>query len=768
VTLRRQDVLTTLARAFDAGMRLSELVDALGGKKIEAQLRKLLDELVDQGVVDHVGRLRYAVAIASEPVAVGRIHVHPAGYGFVEREDGHGTVFVPAKFRASALDGDRVRLATWEGYKGTEGRVEEVLDRGRAKLTGVVGTTGRALYLEPDDPRIATDFGRVMLADGAGGVRLGDCVVAEITEYPTASRPRLAARILRVLGPPDDPATEIEKIIACADIPTDFPVAVMAQAETTATEVSEVDLADRIDLRDREFLTIDPETARDFDDAVCIEKGPHGPRVWVAVADVSHYVRPNDPLDREAAIRGVSVYLPERVIPMLPMQLSAGICSLNPGVDRCAMVVRLDYNAAGVVIETGFCAGVIRSRARLDYPGVAAALAGDFRGRREEYRVWADTLAELDRLAKQLRARRRDRGTLELEIPEPKVVLDADDPKLVRDVVRSKSSEGVKQAYQLVEEYMIAANEAVGGFFKSRHKTAVWRIHPPPKEERVHELAELLEGFGIAVDVDAARTPPGMRDVLAALDGKPAARALSFLVLRSLTQATYDIENVGHFGLASFEYVHFTSPIRRYPDLLVHRLLKYYLHREGQAAGGGGRYAPADDARLSELASASSSHERRAVEAEREAVALYRALLMREHLGEEFTAKVSGVTNFGVFVELDEPFVEGLIKMESLGDDRFDFDPIHMRISGQRTGFKIELGDEVVVELLDASVARRRVDFRLKSAPTMRGKPRPPQPPRKGGKRPSRSERAERRTGASKGKGKSSSGQRGRRSGGRR
>jgi ribonuclease R len=322
-------------------------------------------------------------------------------------------------------------------------------------------------------------------------------------------------------------------------------------------------------------------------------------------------------------------------------------------------------------------------------------------------------LERLNELAVQLRERRRGRGTLELELPEPRVVLDADDPKLVRDVVRAKASDAVRSAYNLVEEYMIAGNEAVGAFFAGRGHHAVWRVHAPPAEDRVRELAELLERFAVAVDVDEARTPRGMQKVLAQIAETSAARSLSFLLLRSLKQAIYDTENIGHFGLASKEYLHFTSPIRRYPDLLVHRLLKYYLHREGHPAGGGGANRPPPREVLDEGARDSSSHERRAIEAEREAVAMYRAYLMRDHLGEEFTGRVSGVQSFGVFVELDEPFVEGLIKLEALGGDSWDYDEVHMQVRARKSGRTVSLGDAVRVELIDVSVARRRIDFRL-------------------------------------------------------
>jgi ribonuclease R len=647
-----------------------------------------------------------------DPNLVGRITVHPAGYGFVQTDVGD-TVFVPAKYRNLSLDGDRVAVDTWPGVRGTEGRVVEVLARGRARLTGILRRVARTVYLEPDDPRIAADYGRVGIEDAPIG-KDGDAVVIEITRYPDAARRELAGKMLKVLGDPEDPRTEIEKILACAVIPIEFPEEAQAQAKVTPQEVGPGDLADRIDLRDRRFCTIDPETARDFDDALCIEDGPHGgPRVWVAVADVSHYVRWNDALDKESTIRGVSVYLPDRVIPMLPIQLSANICSLNPLVDRCAMVVRLDYTEDGDLHDVGYAAAVIKSKARLDYPGVAAALGGDFRGRREIYRPWEAELQRLHALSRVLRGKRQARGALELELSEPKVVLDADDPRLVRDVVKAKGDPAVKQAYQLVEEYMIAANEAVGSFFRKRAATTVWRVHAPPKQDRVAQLAELLEAYGIVVDVEQAVTPLGMKKVLDQIAEKPGAQALSFLVLRTLTQAVWDTVPIGHFGLASGDYLHFTSPIRRYPDLLVHRLLKYHLHRDGQPSGGGYSKPPPETEILAQLARDSSTHERRAMEAEREAVAMYRAYLMRDQVGQRFEGLISAVTNFGAFVEIEVPYVEGLIKLDTLGDEPWDFDQIHMRLTGRKTGKSIELGDKVMVEVNNVSVIRRRIDFTL-------------------------------------------------------
>jgi ribonuclease R len=718
MSITKQAVLTALGSAYADGMRVSDLGATLGvDKRDHHRLRRLLSALVEEGVVRRLGRGLYTLSRAAgdDNRAVGRISVHPAGYGFVDREDDLEDVFIPAKYRGSSLDGDRVLVHTWDGYKGTEGRVEKVLSRGRARLTGTLRQAGRVIFLEPDDPRIATDYGHISLEAGTAGGKIGEAVVVEISRYPTPTRSELVARVTKVLGDPEDPRTEIEKIIACAEIPDEFPDEALAAAERTPREVQLTDLADRIDLRDRAFVTIDPEDARDFDDALCVEDGPHGPRVWVAVADVSHYVRPDTPLDAEARIRGVSVYLPDRMVPMLPLELASGVCSLNPGVDRLAMVVRLDFDDEGHVRDKGFSAAVIRSRARLDYPGVAAALAGDFRGRREVYRPWTRSLERLDALARTLRKRRMSRGALDIEIPEPKVILDDDDPRLVRDVIRAKGDEAVKGAYQLVEEFMIIANEAVGAYFEERRIDGVWRVHAPPEEDRVDDLCEVLAHYGVGIDPVEARTPWGMKDVLEAVADAPQARALSFLVLRSLKQAQYDTENIGHFGLASEEYLHFTSPIRRYPDVLVHRQLKRQLHAEGYASGGAAAMGTITREELQDLAWTSSQHERRAAEAEREAVSMYRAYLMRDHVGEERPGQIAAVTHFGAFVELDEPFVEGLIKLDGIADDSFAFDPLRMTLAGRRTGLTLELGDRVIVEVVGASLASRRVELRLVS-----------------------------------------------------
>ncbi|HVR04389.1 MAG TPA: ribonuclease R [Polyangia bacterium] len=644
----------------------------------------------------------------------GRIKIHPAGYGFVVPDDKSEDVHVSARNRGAAMDADTVEIEAWPGVRGIEGRVARVVSRGRAKITGQLARAGKHTILQPDDPRIT---GPVTLVGHLAAGLLGQSVVAEIKRYPDVADGPLEAEVLKVLGDPDDPRTEVEKVLACADVTEEFPAPVAHLAEVLPREVRTPERADRADLRHVEFTTIDPETARDFDDAVAIEKLPSGgTRLWVAVADVSHYVREGSPIDVEAQRRGVSIYLPNRAIPMLPEPLSAHMCSLVPEEDRLAMVVRMDLDRHAHMVERDFCAAVIHSRARLDYPGVAAALAGDTRGKRKKYEPFLPALRHMDSLARQMKAQRQARGALDLDLPEPKVELDDDDPRLVRAISKSRRDPGERGAYSMIEQFMLAANEAVAGSFHERNEDAVWRIHDAPDRDRVEEFVTLASHYGINVDVDEARTPKGLARVLEKLKGHPAEKALSFQLLRSLKQATYDVINVGHFGLASADYLHFTSPIRRYPDLIVHRLLKIRLAGQGKPSGGWKPPTvtpPPRREELQKMAAASSFAERQAMEVEREVTDLYRAFFLRDRIGDVFEGTISGVAGFGVFVVVDDPFVEGLVRIGALTDDYYEFDEPTCRLVGRRSGRVFALGDAVKVEVQSVSVVRRKVDFAL-------------------------------------------------------
>ena len=650
-------------------------------------------------------------------IVAGRIKLHPDGYGFVVPDDRSEDIHVSARSRGSAMDSDRVEVEWWVGGRGLEGRVTHVIERGRGKITGQLTGHGNNLRFEPDDARIQSQ----VVVRGGVSARPGQSLVAEIVGYPESPEAPIEVMLLKVLGSPDDPRTEVEKTLACADISEEFPTAVVSEVSQIPNVVQASDLHDRADLRAIPFTTIDPETARDFDDAVALEELPRGGhRLWVAVADVSHYLREGTALDHEAQARGVSVYLPNRAIPMLPEALSGHLCSLVPGEDRLAMVVRIDYDRNLTITETDFCAAVIHSHGRLDYPGVAAALAGDVRGKRKHYEPFLPTLRTMDALARKLRVRRQERGALDLDLPQVVVELDHDDPALVRDVRRARRDPGERHAYAMIEEFMLAANEAVGESFRDRNEDTAWRVHEVPDEEKVAAFAVLAERYGIKFDPAEAATPLGLAGVLKRLRGHPAEKPLSFLLLRALKQATYDVVNVGHFGLASPAYLHFTSPIRRYPDVIVHRLLKHRLASLGKPAGG---FTPvaSTDMPASEVLQRASSHasfcERKAMEVEREVVDLYRAFFMRERVGDILEGAISGVTTFGVFVVMDEPFVEGLVRTDYLApDDFYDFDEIACRLIGRRSGKTFSLGDRVKVEVLQVSVARRRIELRLDGA----------------------------------------------------
>jgi ribonuclease R len=729
-----RDLIQKALRAAGAGLRSDEIVKVVNADaKGKHRIRAVLAELVDENIVEKAPGGRYRL-VGYEPPApaapaegapataehlrkgevAGLLRVHPAGYGFVARDDGEDDVFIPAKYRGNALDGDRIAITTWLGYKGTEGKVERVLKRGRAKLTGILRGSGKHMHLEPDDPRIVATGGHVQLEAGAAGAKDGQAVVVEITRYPREADEPLQARIVYVLGDPNDPRTEVEKIIICSDIPSEFPDDVIAAAERAPDVVRPEDLVDRIDLRDRHFMTIDPETARDFDDAVCVEDSPKPghTRLWVAVADVSHYVRPGQALDREARVRGCSVYLPDRAIPMLPKQLSSHICSLNPEVDRCAMVVRMEVDQNGGVSDEYFCTAVIRSRARLDYAGVAAALAGDLRGPRARYAQFLPLLRRMQEVAGRLRVLRSKRGSLDFDLPEAKVILDDDDPTRVRDIVQSRADSSVKGAYQMIEDFMLAANEAVARHFRERGLDTVWRVHDVPSDERLEDFARIANAFGIRFDPEDGKDPRKLRELLDDIRGKPMERAMNFLLLRALKQAVYDVVNVGHFGLGARDYLHFTSPIRRYPDLIVHRLLKHSLHSDGVAAGGK-PLPPPPRPELQAMAQESSQAERRAMEAEREVVDMYRSFLMRDRIGEEFDATISGVTGFGLFVQVESPFIEGLVKLDSLHDDHYELDEESLRLVGRTSGRSFALGDQVRVRVENVSVQRRKIDMVL-------------------------------------------------------
>lgn len=643
--------------------------------------------------------------------AQGIVQMNPGGYGFVQRFDGEDSVFIPPTRLSSALDGDQVEITFWPSEKGFEGRIVEILERQRTRIVGVLEKAGRRAWrLSPEDPRILRD---VEVTGGPAAGVVGELVVGEIVSYPEKRRDTIWVTVERSLGEPELLETQVAKILVEAGIDETFPEDVIVEAADVPTEVREEDLKGRKDLRDLPFMTIDPEDARDFDDAVCVAKlDDVRYRVHVAVADVSHYVRENTAIEIEAEHRCFSSYLPERSIPMLPEALSSHMCSLVPKQDRLAMVAAMTVDAGGSVSKVEVMAAVIHSRRRLTYEEVAAVLEG--KGRVKQ--AVANRIVMLREVADHLRGARLRRGSVELDLPEQRIKLDEDDPERVRDVVRSRSSKAVARAYNLIEELMIAANEAVGRLAVARKLPAPFRVHAPPPEDKLERLVLAAESLGVKADPEKLARPRGAQKFLSKAKSSPRTGALNMLMLRAMSQAEYRTENVGHFALASEAYIHFTSPIRRYPDLVAHRVLKAHLNRTKGHAG------PAPVPRMPDRDSSeaaairSSARERAVMQAERDCKALYAAAYMRDRVGDRFEGTVSGISTTGVFITLDEPFVDGMAriaKIEKDWRDRLELDDAGVRLISEKTGKTITLGDRVIVEVENASLPRRRIDFVL-------------------------------------------------------
>jgi ribonuclease R len=580
----------------------------------------------------------------------------------------------------------------------------------------------------------------------------GDAVIVAITRFPESPHENPEGRLETVLGRPGELSVEAAKILVLEAINEVHSEKAVAEAEAFGPEVPEGMKADREDLRHVPLPTIDPEDARDHDDAVWVERTETGGyRAWIAIADVSTYVTSGTSLDEEAKTRGVSVYLPDRAIPMLPRALSSNLCSLLPDVDRLCLCVVADLDAAANVLSSRLVRGVMRSRAKLTYGGVARALGLSQEARleplAEEMRDGLRVAYDLSRL---LRARRMDRGALDFELPEAKVVLD-EKTRAPIDVVRRAEDAGVKQAYQLIEELMLFANESVARWCQEREIPTIYRIHAPPDEQKLERFAALCETLGIAFEEEDTRDPKRLGDLLKSFAGHPLARVLNSLLLRSMKQATYDVANIGHFGLASKAYLHFTSPIRRYPDLVVHRIVHQALSQRGPRRDEGMRE------KLAEAALASSLAERRAMEVERAIVDLYRTFMMKDRLGERFEGTVTAVVGSGVFVQLDDPFVDVLVRLEDLGMDRWEVDDESLRVIAGRSGDVIGLGDRMLLQVVDASIMRRTIygrrvtgsaqgladgdDARVRVPRRPSPAPRPGAPSGRSGKRDKRGER---------------------------
>jgi ribonuclease R len=691
-----REILRYVTKEADRPLKPKELAQALGVRRTDyPDFSSLLQRLVADGKLyrQRHGRLG---APRDLNLAIGRLEVTRAGHGFVVPDEGPPDIFVRARELASGVEGDRVvaRIEARPANRNPRGRVIQILERAHSEVVGIFHARPGYAWVEAHEPKLGVEFFIPPTETADAGD--GDLVLLEIVDWGDGD-PRPVGRVARVLGAPGDPGVEVLAIQLGYELPEEFPAEVEEAAARVAQRgLRDEDLEGREDYRDELVYTIDPADARDHDDAVSIQPMEDG-STWVGIhiADVSHYVQERDAIDLEAWERGTSVYLVDRVIPMLPHALSSDLCSLVPDKDRLALSVflRVDPNAG--VLETRFAKTVIRSQHRLSYDEAQAILDGE----QEAAPALADSLRELLRVSRAFRSQRLKRGSLDFDLPEARVVLDAaGEPQDVQRVLRLP-------AHQLVEDLMIAANEAIPQWAVREGIPLLYRIHEDPDPERIESLQALATEFGLSVPRSAVR-PVDLQRLLEAVKGEPHESLLSMATLRSLARARYSPANEGHFGLASSAYAHFTSPIRRYPDLVVHRQLSRWLAAPASARS-------LDLEWLDATARQASAQERRAVEAERDSIELKKIQFMERHLGDHFEATISGVASFGFFVLLDRYQVDGLVHVSSLGDDYYRFDEAQHALLGRRRKQKFRLGDPVKVQVMRVNREERKIDFQL-------------------------------------------------------
>ncbi len=705
------------------------MAEALGLNDAQtARLREYLVEFVRTGLATAKGGRYWRKQ--STGLVIGTLRGTRSGHAFVipedEKERREGDLYISEQAMGGAFNGDTV-IARVTGIRsrGREGRVEAVLRRANPTIVGRFVKLKTECFVSPIDERFLYEIS-VAVSDALGASD-GDIVNVEITRPPIAGRPPWG-RVIEVLGREDQPGIDIEIIIRKHHLPHVFPDAALAEAESIPETIGDEQLAGRMDVRDWLTITIDGETARDFDDAVSLEMLPNGrARLGVHIADVSYYVREGNALDEEAFRRGTSVYFPERAIPMLPERLSNGICSLNPQVDRLTMSAIMELDGKGRVVDYTLAPSVIHSRERMTYTAVSEIINDPEGETSRRYAHIKEMLLMMHELALRLIKRREERGAIDFDLPEAE--LKFDDEGRICGIVRSERN----IAHRLIEEFMLLANETVAKHLERLGVPMLYRIHEEPTQSKVEEFAEIAASFGHKFSMHGSTPQRGFQRLAREIRGLPEERMLSYLMLRSMQRAKYTPQNVGHFGLAMKTYTHFTSPIRRYPDLIVHRILREVLERghrgeeSWQQVDLGQKRAlktlswpVLDEERETELRSAlvmigdhSSERERAADDAERELMVWRKAEFMAEHVGDEFDGVITSVKDYGFYVELNEFFVEGLVHISTLRDDAYEYQERKHRLVGVRTNRKYQLGDAVRVSVNRVDRSRHLIDFSI-------------------------------------------------------
>jgi len=703
--MKEQDILAFMREQAYHPMTVSELEEAFGITDADAfkGLVKTLNMLEDSGEIVRTRTNRYGLPEKMNLVR-GRLQSHQKGFGFVIPETPEQPdIYIHANDMNGAMHGDTVLARVEKESAGArlEGRIIRIVERGITETVGTFQDETHYAFVTPDDKRIGKDI--FIPKTAYNGAVDGHKVVVKITRYPEG-RANPEGEVVEILGHKNDPGVDILSIIRKYGLPEDFPAEVLAQANEVPDEISPEEIQGRRDLRDRMMVTIDGADAKDLDDAVSLEKLPNGNYLLgVHIADVSYYVRENSPIDREALKRGTSVYLVDRVIPMIPHRLSNGICSLNPQVDRLTISCDMELDQDANVVNHDIYLSVIRTNERMTYGDVRAILEDKDPELMEKYKELVPMFQLMEELCLKRRAKRMARGAIDFDFREAKIYVNEEGTPT--DIgFRERSI-----AESIIEEFMLAANETVAEHFHWLKQPFIYRVHEDPKPEKLQAFVEFVTNLGYSIRGKGNTVHPrALQQLLEEVKGTPEEVIISTVMLRSMKQARYDAESLGHFGLATDFYTHFTSPIRRYPDLIVHRLIREWLERGEMNEERMLYWAE----KLPDIAEHCSQRERVAVDAERETDDLKKAEYMQQHLGEEFEGVISGVTSFGLFVELPNT-IEGLVHVSYLTDDYYHYHEKSYALVGERTGKQFRIGDVVQVRVSNVNVDERAIDFEI-------------------------------------------------------
>jgi ribonuclease R len=726
----KQSITDLLRKRGSRMLPVKEIWERLGDPEVaREQVDRAVDELEQNGVIIAVRGKRYSL-LEFTPYHSGQIRVHPDGYGTVFGGGGEEPdVFIDRRVMKGAMNGDLVivrvdkhspKYHTIRQRKLIVGEVAQVLRRAHRTVVGRFHTDPDQPFVTPFDSRLDHDI--VIGRDDTMDARDEEMVNVEIDRYPDRTSHIARGRVVEVLGMIGEPGVDIELVIRKFHIPHNFPAEVLAAADAIPDDVKPEEIAKRVDMREHNIVTIDGETAKDFDDAVEVQQLPNGNYLLgVHIADVSHYVTEGSALDEEAFERGTSVYFPGRAVPMLPERLSNGICSLNPRVDRLTFSVDIEIDKKGRFVDRKVYRSVIRTKERMTYTNVNAFLVNEGVAQpsgppphgvvvpepaelRERYGYLLADFTRMHALYDILRKRREARGSIDFDLPEAEVILDSAG---VIDAIKPTER---NVAHRIIEEFMLAANEVIASELVFANQPGIFRVHQQPDPKKLQDLREILKEFKLTLRGDLEEMRPGeLQRVLKSVEGTPEERFLTNIVLRSMKRAYYSEANIGHFALALANYGHFTSPIRRYPDLIVHRRL-------GELIENGPLYG----SRLAEVerahplyAAQSSDRERRADEASREVLEWKKVIFMRDKVGQSFAGTVTGVASFGLFVELEEIFVQGMVPVATIGGDFWVFREREHRLRGESTGRELRLGDKVTIEVKSIDEDRHQLEFRL-------------------------------------------------------